>query len=137
MLLPNATTIAVADGGKFVLYRNAGTEIRPRLAALPEPKIEGHSKEAGKRHHVSTANPGKSRLEEDSFAAAAAEWLSHQAVEGKIEHLVVIADPRTLGELRRHYHKAVTDRLMAEVPKDLTGEPADEVLATLLRHEAA
>ena len=38
-----------------------------------------------------------------------------------------MAPPRTLGELRKHYHKEVDKRLVAEVPKDLTNVPVEEI----------
>ena len=36
-----------------------------------------------------------------------------------------------LGELRKHYHKEVTDRLVGELAKDLTGHPVPEIEAAL------
>ena len=39
----------------------------------------------------------------------------------------MVAPPKTLGELRKHYHKEVEKRLTAEVPKDLTNMPVEEI----------
>ena len=39
----------------------------------------------------------------------------------------MVAPPRTLGELRKHYHKEVEKRLVAEVPKDLVNMPVPEI----------
>ena len=44
---------------------------------------------------------------------------------------MIIAAPRTLGELRKHYHKALTALLRHELPKDLTGHSADEIAKAL------
>lgn len=67
------------------------------------------------------------QLEEDRFAADAAELLKKRALSHSYEQLVVIAPPRTLGELRKHYHKEVSSRLIGELDKDLTGHPIPEI----------
>lgn len=127
MQLPKGATVAVADGEKLRLFRNSGDEAHPKLTALPEPNFGGDNRGSGARHHSSSANPDPSRLEEDSFAAATAAWLNRQALEAKIEKVFVIATPKTLGELRKHYHKALEAKLLGELAKDLTGRSVDEI----------
>lgn len=39
MLLPHGAVIAVVDGQNFELYRNAGDEAAPELAALPAQSL--------------------------------------------------------------------------------------------------
>ena len=56
-----------------------------------------------------------------------AALLKRGAMEGDYEKLIVVAPPKTLGELRKHYHKEVANRLVAEIPKDLTGHPVAEI----------
>ena len=126
MQLPKGTNVVVIDGTRLHMFRNTGDEASSKLSPLPEPTIGGDNKSAGTRHRSSSANPDDRRLEEDSFAAAAADWLNHQVLEGKVENLFVIATPKTLGELRKHYHKALLAKLLGELAKDLTGHsPAD------------
>jgi protein required for attachment to host cells len=67
------------------------------------------------------------QLEEDRFAAETAEMLRKRALNNEFESLIVIAPPRTLGELRKHYHKEVSARLLGELDKDLTGHPVDQI----------
>lgn len=67
------------------------------------------------------------QLEEDRFAAHAAELLKKRALSHRFDHLVVIAPPKTLGEMRKHYHKEVSDRLVGELAKDLTGHPIEQI----------
>jgi protein required for attachment to host cells len=137
MLIPHGTTIAVLDGAGLKLFRNGGEETQPKLVALPTPPLAGHSKDSGKRHRSSSANPDEHLVEEDSFIAAAADWLNRQALEGKIEHLVVMAAPRALGELRRHYHKVLAAKILAELHKDLIDRPVAEVEAALVHAKAS
>ena len=50
--------------------------------------------------------------------------------------LIVVASPKTLGELRHHYHKETQSRLLAEIPKDLAQQPVDRIEAALVAFEA-
>lgn len=67
------------------------------------------------------------QLEEDKFAAEAAELLRKRALNNEFESLIVVAPPKTLGELRKHYHKEVEARIAGEVAKDLTNMPVPEI----------
>jgi protein required for attachment to host cells len=68
---------------------------------------------------------------EDRFAIRAAEELNGRALRHEYDALIVVAPPRTLGELRSHYHKTVRDRLVAEIAKDLTGYSTDRIVQML------
>lgn len=131
MKLPKDATVAVADGEKLLLFRNGGDETHPSLTALPVPAISGDNRGSGGRHQSSSANPDGGQLDEDSFAAACAAWLNRQVLERKIGALVVVAAPRTLGELRKHYHKQLQAALLGELAKDLTGRSPAEILAAV------
>ena len=65
--------------------------------------------------------------EEDRFAAETAEMLKERALRNDLTHLIVVAPPRTLGELRKHYHKEVEKRLVGELAKDLVNLPVPEI----------
>lgn len=71
------------------------------------------------------------QLEEDRFAAETAAMLKSKALSNSFEQLIVIAPPRTLGELRKHYHKEVERRLAGELAKDLTGHTIPDIEAAL------
>ncbi|OCC24797.1 attachment protein [Croceicoccus estronivorus] len=131
MLLAHGTVIALVDGKQFELFRNTGNEAEPELAAIDAPKLDEHNKGSGGHHHSSSGNPTGHLLDEDAHAAAVADWLNQQVLSHKIEHLVVIAAPRTLGELRRHYHKQLESMLQGELPKDLIGKQGPEIIAAL------
>lgn len=65
--------------------------------------------------------------EEDRFAAETAELLKKRALANEFESLIIVAPPKTLGELRKHYHKEVESRIAGEVAKDLTNMPVSEI----------
>ncbi|WP_454859100.1 baeRF12 domain-containing protein [Rhizobium binxianense] len=127
MMLPQGTVIAVSDGEKLSLYRNVANEPELELSALPDAAVDSDTKGSGGRHGSSSANPGESQLEEDGFSAGVAAYLNKQVLEGKIENLVIIAAPRALGELRKHYHKALLAKLLLELPKDLTDHTIHDI----------
>jgi len=131
MKIPKGAIIAVVDGEILNLYRNDGEEIAPKLAAMQDAAISTENKGSGGRHHSSSANPSDSQQEEDSFAAGTAAMLNKRVLDGQIEALIIVAAPRTLGELRKHYHKALLAILVGEISKDLTGHSIADVEKTI------
>jgi len=127
MQIPKDAVIVVADGEILKLFRNAGEEAAPQLEALPDAAISTENKGSGGRHQSSSANPSDSQQEEDSFAAGTAALLNKRVLDGDIKSLVIVAAPRTLGELRQHYHKALSAILVGEIPKDLTGHSIADI----------
>lgn len=121
MKLPKNALVAVADGETLRLFRNGGDGASPSLTALPDAAVSTTNKGSGGRHQSSSANPSDSQQDEDGFAAGIATLLNKQVLDGKIDDLIVIAAPRTLGELRKHYHKTLEAKLAGEIAKDLTG----------------
>ena len=139
MQVPHDAFVVVADGRKMLLLRNEGDEKHPNL--IVERKREQDN--PPNRDQVTDA-PGTSfssvgsgrssyeetdfhQMEEDRFAAETAEMLKMRALNNDFESLIIIAPPRTLGELRKHYHKALAGVLVGEIPKDLTGHSVADV----------
>jgi protein required for attachment to host cells len=127
MKIPKGATVAVADGEKLNLFRNSGDEANPSLTAQPVEDVANDNKGSGARHVSSSANPDASQVEEDSFAAGIAGMLNTHVLDGKITALIIIAAPRTLGELRKHYHQKLSAVLVGEVAKDLTGHAVHDI----------
>lgn len=73
--------------------------------------------------------------EEDRFASETAAMLNKQAESGGFEQLIVVAPPKTLGELRKHYGKQLEGRIVGEIAKDLTGQPVTAIEAALAKAE--
>ncbi|HEX8654939.1 MAG TPA: host attachment family protein [Allosphingosinicella sp.] len=146
MRLPHNSFVIVADGEKMLFFRNEGDSDYPQLIVERNREHEAPANidlktdEAGSRHGV---GPGRSayeetdfhQLEKDRFAHDTAEMLKRLALRNEYEQLVVVAPPKTLGELRKHYHKEVEKRLAAEIPKDLTNMPVRDIERVLLAHQ--
>jgi protein required for attachment to host cells len=127
MILPNGTVVAVVDGERMRLFCNRGHEPHIELIELPKLHPAAAGAGSGGRHHSSTANPDSYRLREDDFAAAAAGYLNREALAGAFEHVLIIADPRTLGELRKHFHASLTAKLVGELGKDLAAQSVEAI----------
>ncbi len=130
MLLPHGTVIALVDGRNFELYRNIGNEAEPELTALDAPTLDSRN-HSGAGHHSSPGNHANSQVDEDAHASAAVHWLNSEVLGHRIDKLVVFAPARTLGEVRKHYHKQTEAALLKEVVKDLVGRKPTEILAAL------
>lgn len=131
MILPNGTIVAVADGATLKLFRNKGFETRLDLVFFEDPAVARINPGSGSRHRSDSANPDWGRPAEDSFAAASAEYLNRLAIDGTFERLFIIADPRTLGELRKHFHAKLQATIVGELPKDLVGHPVQDIAAAI------
>ena len=132
MKLPKGALVAVVDGEKLVLFKNTGDADQPKLTAHPTPEIPERLSGAPGRQS-SAANPDNDTQAEDGFAMGVAEALNHMALTNKLEALAVVAAPKTLGQLRKHWHKMLAERLVGEIPKDLTGRPPEAVAEVISR----
>lgn len=141
MLLQHKTEICVADGRKLLLLVNVGDTKFPDLQVIREDV-----QDLPPAHEQGTDRPGRSfqssgerrssyeetdfkQLAEDRFAAEVSDILKKRVLGGKTERLVVIAPPATLGEMRKHYHKEVSGRIVAEIAKEATNLPPDAIAA--------
>jgi protein required for attachment to host cells len=131
MILPTGATVVVADGEAVRLFRNTGVKNGVHLveitAAPPAPAHSG----SGARHHTGSANPDGRRLVEDDFAAATAAFLNKLSLDGTIEHLVVVADPRTLGEMRKHFHRDLKGKIIGELAKDFSRRSLEDIASLI------
>ena len=113
MILPTGTTVAVADGETVRLFRNTGVKPGVHLAEITAaPPAPAHSG-SGARHHAGSANPDGRRL------------------DGTIKHLVVVSDPRTLGEMRKHFHRDLRGKIMGELAKDFSRRPLEDIASLI------
>lgn len=139
MQIPRDSFVLVADGRKSLFFRNQGD------AAFPDLRVVDKKEQDNPAHHEQASDTAGMSMktkdgrggsmeevdfhqqEEDRFAVATAAMLNARALSNDFESLVVVAPPKTLGELRNHYHKEVEKRLVAEVPKDLVNLPVTEI----------
>ncbi len=127
MQVPQNAVIAVADGEKLSLFQNEGNALNIKLRAIPAEEIDSSKIASGGRHPSSAAHPDDDQQEEDGFSGGVTDMLNRQVLDGKIKDLVIVAAPRTLGEMRKGYHKQLSAVLVGELDKDLTGHSVPEI----------
>ena len=71
------------------------------------------------------------QLNEATFAKQVAEQLNEDALNNRYAHLVLVADPTTLGRIRPLLHKEVQARLLGDIAKDLTNAPLADIQKAL------
>jgi protein required for attachment to host cells len=132
MILPANAHVAVVDGQHFLLMRNRGTATEPRLETEAAPEVAMSNKNAGMRHMDDRGKKqGKEDLEKAAHAAGVAEWLNKAVLDRRVERLVVIADPETLGEMRRHYSAHLQGALLGELDRQLVKLPGPELVRAI------
>lgn len=119
MQLPHGAHVAVADGNRFVLFRNDGDETLINLVDASSPEVDTTNRGGAK--------PEPRDLEERGHAAGVAALLNKRVLENEIESLLIIADPNTLGVMRGHYHGELEKRLVGELPKTLTNADTGQI----------
>lgn len=81
--------------------------------------------------HAGRAQVDDRKKGEIDFAAEMAERLNRLAQDGRIGKLIVAAAPKTLGEIRKRYHKTLEAALIGEVSKELTNRPPQDIAAAI------
>ncbi len=142
MKIAHGTLVMAADGEKLLLFRNEGDEEYPVLETL----LQLEQPHAATRE-LGSDRPGRSisslgdrrssygetdwhQQSEERFAVHAAELLE-KAATGIDTGIVVLASPRTLGVLRKHWGRQTRARLLAEIDKDFTHRMTDDMLAAI------
>lgn len=120
--IPAGTWVVVADGGRARMLQNVGEANAPKLIqqSLVEPvNLDGEG--------PSGSQPKELDVEEATFAKQLAHRLNDAALKNDYRHLVLIADPQTLGQMRPLLHKETTDRLITEMAKTLTNASLEDI----------
>jgi protein required for attachment to host cells len=77
----------------------------------------------GRTRHAKEERTDLHRELKRGFAKRIAGLLRSKLAEGRYQHLILIAPPVTLGDLRAAFGKAVRERIRAELPQDLVKMP--------------
>jgi protein required for attachment to host cells len=138
------TWILVGDGRKALVLRNDGTPQKPSLNVIDvlkdgdNPRTSAQGAERPGR--VMQGNPGiRSAVEqtdwheiaEDRFAATVASKINAAAAESRFDKLILVAPPHSLAALRKSLDAKATQRIVAEIDKDLTKHPVPEIARLL------
>jgi protein required for attachment to host cells len=138
------TWILVGDGRKALVLRNEGTPQDPQLNVFNVWKDERNppTREQGtdRPGRVMQSTDGRRsavgqtdwhEIAEDRFAAEVASHLNAAAQSNQFEKLILVAPPGTLAALRKNLHPKTSERVIAEIDKDLTKHPVPEIARVL------
>jgi len=145
MPLANNALVLVTDGRKTLFFRNEGDEnqidlrtedfderedLKDREMKTDAPGAIGQS--AGYSGRVAYEETDFHQLEEDRWAMAAAEEVNKRVLRNDFDQLVIVAPPKTLGQIRKKLHKEAERRLLCEIPKEMTGRPTPDIEALIV-----
>jgi protein required for attachment to host cells len=137
--IPHDTLVFVGDGEKALFLRNKGDAqllnlVVERIAGQDNPPSReqgtdrpGRSFASAGTHRAAMEETDWHQVAEERFAGEMAERLYKLAHAGRFDRLVVVAPPKVLGNLRKAFHKEVSGRITAEIPKELTSHPVHEI----------
>ena len=114
IMLPHNAVVVVADGHTATLFRNTA---KSGLELSETQKVTQDSL-SGDGAQIDEGSPRDD--EEATFAAQLTRHLNGMVLKNKVDDIAIIADPSTLGVMRKHYHKELQMRLRKEVAKTLT-----------------
>jgi protein required for attachment to host cells len=138
--IPNNALVFVGDGRKALFLRNHGDAKFPNLRTEKVFEEENPS-----THEQGSDRPGRLReaalagrrsaveptdwhdIEEHRFARKVAAAMEQMVRASQAKALIVVAPPKTLAELRNAFAPDVKACIIAEISKDLTKHPLEEI----------
>ncbi|WP_405406038.1 host attachment family protein [Paracoccus sp. Ld10] len=124
-MLPHNALIVVADGHSATLFRNVA-KFGLELTETTKVTQDSLSNDGAQ---IDEASPKDD--EEATFAAHLSRYLNAMVLKNKFEDIAIIADPSTLGVMRKHYHKELQLRLRKEIAKTLTNSDIQTIQNSL------
>jgi protein required for attachment to host cells len=119
--LPQNTLVVVTTGEEAKLFRVKGATLK--ADGHWEPKDLADEGPSGK----SPSEQSDKESMEATFSKQVAERLYGLAHKGTYNHLVLAADPDSLGEIRPLLHKEVLSKMVFELDKTLINSPISDI----------
>lgn len=132
--IPEGTLVVVADGGSARVFTSVGTAHKLQLKQEGELQLQAVSDTGASGQGPSGSVPQEmtiSQLNEATFAKQVAAQLNEDALKNRYAHLILIADPQTLGRIRPLLHKETQERLLKDLAKDFTNAPLEDIQRAL------
>jgi len=138
-LISHNALVLIGDGQKALFLRNKGTAHQVSLEVEqileqdnPATREQGTDRPGRVVGSVGTARSAVEQsdwhhIAKERFAGEIADALYRHAHDNRFDELVVIAPAKVLGNLRQAFHAEVTDRLVGEIPKELTSHPISQI----------
>ncbi|MEO5829587.1 MAG: host attachment family protein [Rhodanobacter sp.] len=123
--IPTGAWVVVADGSGARLLRNVGNGLAVSLEQVKviEPKDLANEGPAGRQ----PPERSSAEIDEATFAKQLARRLNAAALKNEFAHLVLVADPQTLGQIRPLLHEETAKRMVEELNKTLFHAPIEDI----------
>ena len=137
--IPHNTLVLIGDGQKALFLRNRGSPQQLDLQVEhileqdnPATREQGTDRPGRSIGSVGAARSAMEQVDwhyiaEERFATAIADALYRLAHGNRFDKLVVVAPAKVLGNLRQAFHAEVTERIVGEIPKELTSHPISDI----------
>ncbi len=139
IVVRNDAWVLVGDGRKALFFINKGSPdlldlrvLETRVDENPATRDQGTDRPGRAFASVGGARSAVGdtdwhEIEEERFARAIAERINAGAEAQEFAEIVIVAPPRTLGEIRKDLSKKAQTRVAGELGKDLTRHPLVEI----------
>ncbi len=123
--IPKEAWVLVADGASARLFRNLGSGTGAVKLHQEESLILDPAE--GEMPSVLPADVPPKEVDEASFARQLAKRLNDDALAGRYAHLVLVAEPQTLGQIRPLLHDEARSRVAVELAKNFTNARREDI----------
>ncbi len=137
---PTITWILLAGGGHAQVVQNEGPgkgvstvkgatweqHLDKSQEIMADRPGRSFDRMGDQRHSMEPTSDPK-RLQESAFLGEVCSYLDEAGREGRFDRLVLVAEPRALGLLRKQLGSGLKNKLYAELDKDLSKAPLKEL----------
>ncbi len=125
--IPTGAWVVVADGTHARIFHNVGKQdaLQLKQEDLVNPAMDEEQGQGPSGARPPEASP--EQTDEATFAKQLAHRLNAAALKQEFDHLFLVADPKTLGEIRPQLHSETSKRLSGELAKTLTNSPLEDI----------
>lgn len=138
MQLKNGDWVVVCDAGKYVVYENQGDDDRLDLRTVSFDEHDNPpTRELGTDRPGRYPSPNAQRSavgqtdwhdqEEKRFIEALAGQMGSWASADSARRFVLVADPRSMGTLRKALDKKTTDQIVHTITGDYAHRPVETI----------
>lgn len=139
VVVHNGAWVLVGDGCKALFFINKGSRdlldlrvVETRIDENPATRDQGTDRPGRAFASVGGARSAVGdtdwhEVEEERFARAIAERINAGAEANEFSEIVIVAPPRTLGEIRKDLSKKAQGKVAGELGKDLTRHPLADI----------
>ncbi len=130
--IPEAAWVVVSDGVHARVLHNVGKGIHLKLQQVKviEPTDLLDDGPSGRM----PPEASQAYVDEATFAKQLAHWINAAALAHEFEHMLLVADPQTLGQIRPQLHAEASKRIVGELAKTLTKSPLEDIERVIIAH---